>query len=53
MLHYLKSFQKYLVIMQKVTFKGLAEKCSLGHIKNEAICILKNILQSEILTSNN
>lgn len=33
--------------------EGLAEKCSLGHIKNEAICILKNILQSEILTSNN
>lgn len=33
--------------------EGLAEKCSLEQIKNEAICILKNILKSEILTDNN
>ncbi len=33
--------------------EGLAEKCSLEQIKNEAICILKEILRSEILTNNN
>ena len=33
--------------------EGLAEKCSIEGIKSEALKILKDILQSEILTSNN
>ena len=33
--------------------EGLAEKSSLERIKSEALCILRGILQSEILTDNN
>ncbi len=33
--------------------EGLAQKCSIAQIKDEAISILKGLLQSEILTNNN